>query len=59
LVEKLSEDGSEYCLGIVHNRDDAEDLAQDVFLEVFRSSGNFGVIREFQPGCTGLQLIVR
>jgi len=29
------------CLGIVHNRDDAEDLAQEVFLEVFRSSANF------------------
>lgn len=29
------------CLGIVHDRDDAEDLAQEVFLEVFRSSANF------------------
>ena len=29
------------CLGIVHNRADAEDLAQDVFLEIFRSAGNF------------------
>jgi RNA polymerase sigma-70 factor (ECF subfamily) len=29
------------CLGIVHNKIDAEDLAQDVFIEVFRSAGNF------------------
>ncbi|HAH25387.1 MAG TPA: RNA polymerase subunit sigma-70 [Prolixibacteraceae bacterium] len=29
------------CLGIVHNREDAEDLAQDVFLEIFRTADNF------------------
>jgi len=29
------------CLGIVHNQDDAEDLAQDVFLEIFRTAGNY------------------
>lgn len=29
------------CLGIVHNKDDAEDLAQDVFLEIFRTAENF------------------
>lgn len=29
------------CLGIVHNQPDAEDIAQDVFLEVFRNAGNF------------------
>lgn len=29
------------CLGIVHNQADAEDIAQDVFLEVFRNSGQF------------------
>ena len=29
------------CLGIVHNQTDAEDLAQDVFLEVFRTAENF------------------
>lgn len=29
------------CLGIVHNHADAEDLAQDVFLEIFRNAENF------------------
>lgn len=29
------------CFGIVHNRNDAEDLTQDVFLEVFRTAENF------------------
>ncbi len=29
------------CFGIVHNKPDAEDLAQDVFLEIFRTAENF------------------
>lgn len=29
------------CLGIVHHKADAEDMAQDVFLEIFRTAGNF------------------
>lgn len=29
------------CFGILHNSDDAEDVAQDVFIEVFRSVENF------------------
>lgn len=29
------------CLGMVHNKADAEDLAQDVFLEIFRTAENF------------------
>ncbi len=29
------------CMGIVHSKADAEDLAQDVFLEIFRTAENF------------------
>ncbi len=29
------------CFGLLHNTDDAEDVAQDVFIEVFRSVENF------------------
>lgn len=29
------------CFGLLHNLDDAEDVAQDVFIEVFRSIGKF------------------
>lgn len=41
LVEKYQRMVVNTCLGIVHNQADAEDLAQDVFLEVFRNAGNF------------------
>ena len=29
------------CFGLLHNREDAEDIAQDVFVEVYRSVANF------------------
>lgn len=29
------------CFGLLHNREDAEDVAQDVFIEVYRSVSNF------------------
>jgi RNA polymerase sigma-70 factor (ECF subfamily) len=41
LVEKHQEMVVNTCFSIVHSRADAEDIAQDVFLEVFRTSGNF------------------
>lgn len=41
LVEMYQQMVVNTCLAIVHNQSDAEDLAQDVFLEVFRNSGNF------------------
>jgi RNA polymerase sigma-70 factor, ECF subfamily len=41
LVEKFQLPVINTCLGIVHNRSDAEDLAQDVFVEVFRSIQSF------------------
>ncbi|HZL08974.1 MAG TPA: sigma-70 family RNA polymerase sigma factor [Prolixibacteraceae bacterium] len=41
LVEKYQQMVVNTCLGMVHNKADAEDLAQDVFLEVFRTAENF------------------
>lgn len=41
LVEKHQQMVVNTCFGIVHNRADAEDLAQDVFVEIFRSAANF------------------
>jgi RNA polymerase sigma-70 factor (ECF subfamily) len=29
------------CFGMVHNREDAEDIAQDVFIEVYRNIQKF------------------
>ncbi len=41
LVEKYQKPVVNTCFGILHNKDDAEDVAQDVFIEVFRSVQNF------------------
>lgn len=41
LVEKFSKQVFHICFTIVHNQDDADDLTQDVFIEVFRSISNF------------------
>ena len=41
LVESYQKMVVNTCLGIVHNQSDAEDLAQDVFLEVFRNADQF------------------
>ncbi len=41
LVEKHQQMVVNTCLGIVHSKADAEDLAQDVFLEIFRTAKNF------------------
>jgi len=41
LVEKHQQMVVNTCFGIVHSRADAEDLAQDVFLEIFRTAENF------------------
>jgi RNA polymerase sigma-70 factor (ECF subfamily) len=29
------------CFSLVHNTEDSEDIAQEVFIEVYRSIGNF------------------
>jgi RNA polymerase sigma-70 factor (ECF subfamily) len=41
LVEKYQRVVVNTCFGIVHNQTDAEDIGQDVFLEVFRSAVRF------------------
>ena len=41
LVEKYKRQVINTCYGMVHNTEDAEDIAQDVFIEVFRSIQNF------------------
>ena len=41
LVENYKKQVINTCFGMVHNLNDAEDIAQDVFIEVFRSIHNF------------------
>lgn len=41
LVENYQKLVVRTCFGLVHNTEDAEDIAQDVFIEVFRSIGQF------------------
>jgi len=41
LVENYQKLVINTCNGLIHNRDDAEDVAQEVFIEVFRSIKDF------------------
>ena len=41
LVENYQKQVVNTCFGMVHNTEDAEDIAQEVFIEVFRSIQNF------------------
>jgi RNA polymerase sigma-70 factor (ECF subfamily) len=41
LVENYQQLVVNTCFGLVHNTEDAEDIAQDVFIEVFRSAQKF------------------
>jgi len=41
LVDQFQVPVRNICAGIIHNRHEAEDLAQEVFVEVFRSIRNF------------------
>ena len=41
LVERYQEQVLNTCLGFVPNRQDAEDISQEVFIEVFRAVKNF------------------
>lgn len=41
LAERFSHDVINACYGFVNNRDDAEDIAQEVFIEVYKSISRF------------------
>lgn len=41
LVQNYQKQVVNTCFGIIHDRDDAEDVAQEVFIEVFRSVDKF------------------
>jgi len=41
LVENYQNMVVNTCFGLVHNKEDAEDIAQEVFIEVYRSVKNF------------------
>ena len=41
LVEAFQKQVFNTCNSIVHNTHDADDLSQEVFIEVFRSAGSF------------------
>ena len=41
LVENYQKLVVNTCYGMVHNREDAEDIAQDVFVEVYRNVDSF------------------
>jgi RNA polymerase sigma-70 factor (ECF subfamily) len=41
LVELYQEMVFRTCMGILHSREDADDIAQEVFMEIYTSLGNF------------------
>ena len=41
LVDKYTQLVVNTCYGLVHNSEDAEDIAQEVFIEVYRSVHKF------------------
>ena len=47
------------CYRFVQNQNDAEDLAQEVFIEVHRSIGHFREDAQLSPGFIGLRSINR
>ena len=44
------------CLRMTQNTAEAEDLAQEAFIQLFRKIGVSEVNRRSRPGCTGLLL---
>jgi len=54
LVERFSPDVFALCLRILHHRQDAEDVTQDVFLRVFRSLKRWDEARPLRPWILGI-----
>ena len=55
LVEKYQDMVFRTSMGLLHDKEEAEDISQEVFIEVFKSIGYFrGESEAFNSGCTGL-----
>jgi len=55
LVEQYQQMVFRTCVGFLHNKDDADDLTQDVFIRLFNHCPDLKAIQLFLPGSTGLQ----
>jgi len=53
LVEKHQAMVFNIAVKILRSREEAEDLAQEVFLKAYQSLKEFEGKARFQPGCTG------
>src|SRR5687767_9463873 len=54
LVERYQSDVFGLCVRLLHHRQDAEDVTQEVFLRVFRSLGRWDSSRPLKPWITGI-----
>jgi RNA polymerase sigma-70 factor (ECF subfamily) len=54
LVERFQSDVFGLCVRLLRNRHDAEDVAQEVFLRVFRSLRRWDPARPFKPWVLGI-----
>jgi RNA polymerase sigma-70 factor (ECF subfamily) len=56
LVERFQADVYGLCLRLLHHRQDAEDVTQEVFLRVFRSLHRWDAARPLKPWIMGITL---
>ncbi|MBI2805195.1 MAG: RNA polymerase sigma factor [Planctomycetes bacterium] len=54
LVERFQSDVFGLCVRLLHHRQDAEDVTQEVFLRVFRSLKRWDATRPFKPWLMGI-----
>lgn len=57
LVKKYQTNVFRTAIGLLHNKEDAEEVTQDVFIKVFHSLSSFAGNQLFLPGSIVLQLI--